>query len=133
MGLIYQSTIKNTFEHKILNKIKNSLDLKLKKENIIINENIFIGFSYGNYHGTNVYYLANKHLQTAKFLKNILENQNIDIRCFSNLKMEYDIEILIGYANNKKEKNYIKNSVEHIIDSFYKTFSILQNGVYICS
>ena len=133
MGFIYQTAIKNSFEKKVLNKIKKELDSKLKKDNILVTDNIFIGFSYGNYHGTNLYYESHKNEQKAKFIKNILKNNQINIRCFSNLNMEYDIEILLGYADNKKEKSYIKQNLSKVIQSFYKVYSITENGIYICS
>ena len=47
--------------------------------------------------------------------------------------MEYDIEILLGYADNKKEKSYIKQNLSKVIQSFYKAYSITENGIYICS
>ena len=133
MGFIYQTASKNSFEKKVLNKIKRSLEVKMKKADILVTDNIFIGFSYGNYHGTNLYYESKKNEEKAKFLRNIMENNEICIRCFSNLNMEYDIEILLGYADNKKEKAYIKNSVSKVIQSFYKAFSLTEKGIYICS
>lgn len=133
MSFIYQQTIKHSFEYKILNKIKSNLEHKIKKDKLVINENIFIGFSYGNYHGINIFYNQRKHEKTAKFIKNILENNKIDIRCFSNLNMEYDIEILLGYADNKKEKEEIKKNIDIICSSIHKAFSIIEKGVYIYS
>lgn len=131
VSFIYQKTLKHTFEHKILNKIKGQLESKLKKENIQIKETIFIGFSYGHCHGTNIFYDSKKNEAKARMLNKILANHQVDIRCFSNLIMEYDIEILLGYIDEKNEKKYIKNIVSTIIESIYKTFSIFEKGVYI--
>ena len=66
-------------------------------------------------------------------IERLCENNQINIRCFSNLNMEYDIEILLGYADNKKEKSYIKQNLSKVIQSFYKVYSITENGIYICS
>ena len=131
VSFIYQKTLKHTFEHKILNKIKVQLESKLKKENIQVKENVFIGFSYGHYHGTNIFYDSKKNESKARMLTKILENHQVDIRCFSNLIMEYDIEILLGYVDHKSEKPYIKSIVSDIIESLFKTFSIFEKGAYI--
>lgn len=133
MSLIYQAVKKNSFEYKTLKKFKKILENKLHKNQINVSENILIGFSYGDYEGVNVFYETKKSESTARFLKGILENNHITIRCFSHLEMEYDIEILIGRVHNKKGKKHAKANANVIIDSFFKTFSILENGMHISS
>ena len=44
----------------------------------------------------------------------------------------YDDELVITISN-KKEKSYIKQNLSKVIQSFYKAYSITENGIYICS
>ncbi len=127
MSFFYKQTIKNSFEHKILNKIKKQLE----KLNINVKEKIYIGFSFGDYHGTNIYYSIKKNEKKARLLKNILTNNHVDIACFSNMNMDYDIKILLGYSSNKDERKYIKSIVNPIIHALNKTYLIFENGIYL--
>ena len=131
MALIYQQALKHTFEYKILHKINKKLTKKIEKDHLSIKENIFIGFSYGNYHGTNIFYSLKKNEKKARLLRNILNNYKVDIRCLSNMNMEYDLKVLLGYSTNSKEKKYIKSIVNQVIESFYKMYSICENGIYL--
>jgi len=124
MSLIYQAVKKNSFEYKTLKKFKKILENKLHKNQINVSENILIGFSYGDYEGVNVFYETKKSESTARFLKGILENNHITIRCFSHLEMEYDIEILIGRVHNKKGKIDNEKSLFFYKITFLFNFSL---------
>lgn len=123
---------KSNLGNEYLSELKEMINEWLNQEKIIIKEDIYLTFATGNYVGTNIYYCNSSVKKTAKFIKNIFENEGGNVRCFSFLEHpRYDIYIEIGYLDNINEINYIKNIINKIFISISKTYMIINKGYYL--
>ena len=109
--IYYQKWKKDTFEYKYLS----SISKKIKR-----NPNIkcYIGFDFGFFHGTNIFYNSEEGYKKAKLLNDYLIENNVDIRLFTNIPYNYDLIVLLGYTNLKKEKNYLLNKKKIFMKAF---------------
>lgn len=102
----YQKWSKNSFEYNYLKFIKQHI-----KENP--NINCYIGFDFGFFVGTNIYY--NKENKYANTIYNNFINNKIKVRLFTNIDYEFDVIILLGYTNIKKEKWRLRKNKKIIV------------------
>lgn len=109
--IYYQKWKKDTFEYKYLS----SISKKIKK-----NPNIkcYIGFDFGFFHGTNIFYNSDKGYKIAKNINDYCVNNNLDIRLFTNIPYNYDLIILLGYTNLKKEQSYLLQKKKIFVKAF---------------
>ena len=102
----YQNYSKGSFEYKYLKFIKQNI-----KENP--NINCYIGFDFGFFNGTNIYY--NKENKYAnQIYSNFIKNK-INVRLFTNIDYDFDVIILLGYTNIKQEKRYLSKNKKIIM------------------
>lgn len=109
--IYYQKWKKGSFEYKYLY----SISKKIKR-----NPNIkcYVGFDFGFFHGTNIFYNSNKGYEKAKYINEFLICNNVDIRLFTNIPYNYDLIILLGYTNIKKEKKYLIQNKKIFVKAF---------------
>ena len=106
--IYYQKHSENTFEYDYLSYLKQNI-----KENP--NINCYIGFDFGFFHGTNIYYGSNKNSKHAKDIYNNFIKNNIDVRLFCNIPSDFDVIILLGYSNIYKERYYLLKHIKKIM------------------
>ena len=102
----YQKWKKHSFEYNYLNYIRKNI-----KENP--NINCYIGFDFGFFSGTNIYY--NKENKFANTINNNFINNKIKVRLFTNIDFDFDVIILLGYTNIKQEKRYLSKNKKIIM------------------
>ena len=106
--IYYQLWDKKDFEFSFLNKIK-----KIVKDN---EKNIYFGFDYGFYDGFLVYYGSNKDCKLANNVYNELKKQNIKVKICTNIPYDFDLILLFGCINNKKQKKYLQKNEKKILE-----------------
>lgn len=104
--IYYQNWSKNCFEYKYLKFIQKNI-----KENP--NINCYIGFDFGFFCGTNIYYFKENKLANQVY-KNFIDN-NLNVRLFTNIDYKFDVIILLGYTNINKEKKYLRKNKNKIM------------------
>lgn len=105
--IFFQKWSKHSFENKYLNSIKNNL-----KDN---ERNIYLGFDYGFFKGVNIYYGSNKDRDFSYKIYKKFINEKINVRLYTNIPYDFDLIILFGYTNQKKEKKYLKKNRKRIM------------------
>lgn len=113
--IYFQKWNNDSFESKFLKHIEKNIkkpDLKL-----------YIGFDYGFFLGTNIYYCNDEAFFIASKINNsfIKQKQLVRLFTYSDISKEYDIIILLGYSNSIKERLrllYNKNKILKAL-SFY--------------
>ena len=91
-----------------------------------INLDCYFGFDVGYFKGINIYYGSIKDSHAAFLLSKIFKEHNINIRLVTNIDYDFDLIVLFGYINNKKEKRCIKKNTGKILKAlslllpFYK-------------
>ena len=109
--IYYQKWKKDTFEYKYLS----SISKKIKKNPKI---KCYIGFDFGFFHGTNIFYNSEKGYEIAKKINDYCLNNNLDIRLCTNIPYNYDLIILLGYTNLKKEQKYLLQKKKIFVKAF---------------
>ena len=98
--IYFQKWEEGTFEYNFLKEIKKHI-----KEKPCLK--LYVGFDYGFFCGMNIYYGSNHNSQHAQRLLSILNENKFNIRLFTNIDYDFDVILLLGYTNNKKERQYL--------------------------
>ena len=98
--IYFQKWEKGTFEYDFLKEIKKSM-----KEKPYLK--LYIGFDYGFFCGINIYYGSSSNPKYAHKLLSILNENKLNVRLFTFIDYDFDIILLLGYSNNKKERQYL--------------------------
>ena len=98
--IYFQKWEKGSFEYNFLNEIKKHI-----KEKPYLK--LYIGFDYGFFCGMNIYYGSNHDSKHAHKLLSILNENKFNVRLFTNIDYDFDVILLLGYTNNKKERQYL--------------------------
>ena len=100
ISLLYiQQWSKNSFEYNYLNNIKKVINHQ--------NMKMYLGFDYGYFSGINVYYGSSNDPSLALKLKDCLIKNKLNVRLCVNIPYDFDIILLLGYTNLKKERHYL--------------------------
>ena len=116
--LFIQKWKKNSFEHKYLSHLQNKIMFKPQL-------NLYLGFDYGFFCGLNIYYSSEKGKKYANILKEKFNKKNIKVRLMTNIESNYDIILLLGYSNLKKERLKLiifKNKIVNVTSFFQSIF-----------
>ena len=103
--LFLQKWEENSFEYNFLD------DIKLK----VIDKKIYCGFDFGFFEGINIYYGSNKDNKLAFKLYDLLKKEKIKIRLITNIDYDFDLIVLFGYINLKKERKRVKKNKQKIL------------------
>ena len=113
--IYFQKWSDDSFESKFLKHLeKNIKKSKLK---------LYIGFDYGFFLGINIYYCNDDAFICAANMYNSFLKQKQLVRLFTNsdISKDYDIIILLGYSNLRKERLRLLKNKNKILKalSFY--------------
>lgn len=105
--IFFQKWSEHSFESKYLNNIRKHLKDNSKK--------IYLGFDYGFFKGINIYYGSNKDKSFSYAIYKKFIDENINVRLYTNIPYDFDLIILFGYTNQKKERKYLKKKRKKIM------------------
>lgn len=108
--MIYIQKWKNsTFEADFLNKVSQIFNNKENKK-------VYFGFDYGFFNGINIYYGSLKDESFAKRIASKFNDKKLNLRLYCNIDYDFDIIILFGYANLKKQRHYLRKNQKKIME-----------------
>ncbi len=106
--LYFQKWDKNSFEFQFLKKMKTVIKDKP-------NQKIYLGFDYGFFYGMNLYYGSDKSDRLAQKAYQLFKMNHIPIRLMTNIPYDFDLIILFGYSNLRKERHILRKKEKKIM------------------
>lgn len=114
--IYYQLWDEKDYEYSFLNKLK-----AIVKDN---KKNIYFGFDYGFYNGIEIFYGSNKDKELSYRVYDELKKRKINIKIISNIPYDFDLIVLFGYTNNKKQKKYLIKKEKKVLKAIEKALCI---------
>lgn len=111
--LYFQKWPVNTFEYKFLKKVEKIIN----KQN---NYKMYFGFDYGYFLGINIYYGSNHSDKLALKLKDKLQTNKGLIRLCTNIPYDFDLIVLFGYSNLRKQRLILRKKQKIILKALSK-------------
>ncbi len=106
--LYFQQWEENSFENQFLKKVKNVLKDKPDQK-------IYLGFDYGFFCGMNIYYGSQKNEDLAQRAYQLFKSYHLPIRLITNISYDFDLILLFGYPNQRKERHILRKNEKKIM------------------